>query len=68
MASAAAAVDAVVDKANSPFLRFGNPVPTDVGMNQFLPLLPETKVRVKVLHLCCDGPIDTRACTDWVWG
>ena len=43
-ASAFAANDALQTK-DSAFLRFGNPVPSDVGMSQHLPALPETKVR-----------------------
>lgn len=43
-ASAISATDALQAK-DSPFLRFGNPVPSDVGMNQHLSALPETKVR-----------------------
>lgn len=41
------AADALVQDggSSSEFLRFGNPVPSDVGMNQYLPHLPETKVR-----------------------
>lgn len=44
-ATATAAADAVVEQASSAFLKFGNPVPSDVGMNQQLAHLPETKVR-----------------------
>jgi hypothetical protein len=43
-ASAISATDALQTK-DSAFLRFGNPVPVDVGMSQHLPSLPETKVR-----------------------
>jgi len=48
LATAAAAADAMVEQtnANSAFLKFGNPIPTEqMGMNQHLAHLPETKVR-----------------------
>ncbi len=44
-ASAMFSTDALQAKDATPFLRFGNPVATDVGMSQHLPSLPETKVR-----------------------
>lgn len=44
--SALHAADAVsvTGDISSPFLKFGSPVPSDVGVNQYLADLPETKV------------------------
>jgi hypothetical protein len=44
--SALHAADAVSvsGEISSPFVKFGSPVPSDVGVNQYLADLPETKV------------------------
>ena len=44
--SALHAADAVTvgGEISSPFVKFGSPVPSDVGVNQYLADLPETKV------------------------
>lgn len=63
--SAAHAADAVSVSGDisSPFVKFGSPVPSDIGMNQYLADLPETKVcegifispRCFLLFLCTSG-------------
>lgn len=44
--SALQAADAlsISGESSSPFVKFGSPIPNDVGMNQYLADLPETKV------------------------